>query len=78
MLDAYSYTGGFGILAAKAGAKEVICLDSSEAALALAEESAAANPFPSARSKRMCSRNWNGWRRRKRNSTSSSPIRRLS
>jgi 23S rRNA (cytosine1962-C5)-methyltransferase len=43
VLDAYSYTGGFGILAAQAGAKEVICLDSSEQALALAEESAAAN-----------------------------------
>ena len=43
VLDAYSYTGGFGILAAKSGAKEVICLDSSEPALALAEESAAAN-----------------------------------
>src|SRR5690349_19096192 len=25
VLDAYSYTGGFGLLAAKAGAKEVIC-----------------------------------------------------
>jgi 23S rRNA (cytosine1962-C5)-methyltransferase len=43
LLDAYSYSGGFGILAAKAGAKEVICLDSSEAALKLAEDSAAAN-----------------------------------
>jgi len=43
VLDAYSYTGGFGIVAAKAGAKEVICLDSSAPALALAEESAAAN-----------------------------------
>lgn len=43
LLDAYSYAGGFGILAAKAGAREAICLDSSEAALALAEESAAAN-----------------------------------
>jgi len=43
VLDAYSYTGGFGLLAAKAGAKEVICLDSSEPALKLAEESAAAN-----------------------------------
>ncbi len=42
-LDAYSYTGGFGLLAAQEGAKEVICLDSSESALALAEESAAAN-----------------------------------
>jgi 23S rRNA (cytosine1962-C5)-methyltransferase len=43
VLDAYSYTGGFGIVAAKAGAREVICLDSSAPALALAEESAAAN-----------------------------------
>jgi len=43
VLDAYSYSGGFGVLAAKAGAKEVICLDSSAPALALAEESAKAN-----------------------------------
>ncbi len=43
VLDAYSYTGGFGLLAAGAGASEVICLDSSDAALALAEESAAAS-----------------------------------
>ena len=43
ILDAYCYTGGFGILAAKAGAKEVVCLDSSAPALAIAEESARAN-----------------------------------
>lgn len=43
VLDAYSYTGGFGILAAKAGAKEVVCLDSSAPALAIAEESARSN-----------------------------------
>jgi 23S rRNA (cytosine1962-C5)-methyltransferase len=43
VLDAYSYTGGFGILAARAGASEVMCLDSSAPALALAEDSAAAN-----------------------------------
>ena len=43
VLDAYSYTGGFGLAAAKAGAKEVMCLDSSAPALALAEESARAN-----------------------------------
>ena len=43
VLDAYSYTGGFGLAAAKAGAKETICLDSSAPALALADESAAAN-----------------------------------
>ena len=43
VLDAYSYTGGFGIAAAKAGAAETICLDSSAPALQLAEESAAAN-----------------------------------
>jgi 23S rRNA (cytosine1962-C5)-methyltransferase len=43
VLDAYSYTGGFGILAARAGAAEVVCLDSSAPALALAEESARTN-----------------------------------
>jgi 23S rRNA (cytosine1962-C5)-methyltransferase len=43
VLDAYSYTGGFGILSAKAGASEVVCLDSSAPALALAEESARAS-----------------------------------
>lgn len=43
VLDAYSYTGGFGIAAAKTGAKEVECLDSSAPALAIAEDSAAAN-----------------------------------
>ncbi len=43
VLDAYAYTGGFGILAAKAGASEVVCLDSSAPALAIAEESARAN-----------------------------------
>jgi 23S rRNA (cytosine1962-C5)-methyltransferase len=43
VLDAYSYTGGFGILAARSGASEVMCVDSSAPALALAEESAAAN-----------------------------------
>ncbi|HWY60461.1 MAG TPA: class I SAM-dependent rRNA methyltransferase [Rhizomicrobium sp.] len=43
LLDAYSYTGGFGILAAKSGASETVCLDSSAPALSLAEESAAAN-----------------------------------
>lgn len=43
VLDAYSYTGGFGILAARAGAKEVVCLDSSAPALTIAEESARAN-----------------------------------
>ena len=43
VLDAYSYTGGFGIAAAKAGAAEVMCVDSSDTALKLAEESAAGN-----------------------------------
>lgn len=43
VLDAYSYTGGFGIAAAKQGAREVVCLDSSAPALALAQDAAAAN-----------------------------------
>jgi len=43
VLDTYSYSGGFGIAAAKNGAREVICLDSSAPALALGEEATAAN-----------------------------------
>jgi 23S rRNA (cytosine1962-C5)-methyltransferase len=43
VLDAYSYAGGFTLAAAKAGAREAVGLDSSASALALAEESAAAN-----------------------------------
>ena len=43
VLDCYCHTGGFALLAAKAGAKEVIGIDSSAPALALAEEGAAAN-----------------------------------
>lgn len=38
--DLYAHTGGFGILAAKAGAKNVVCVDSSESSLALANETA--------------------------------------
>jgi 23S rRNA (cytosine1962-C5)-methyltransferase len=34
VLDVFSYIGGWGIVAAVAGAKEVICLDASESALA--------------------------------------------
>jgi len=43
VLDAYCYSGGFAVLAAARGAKDVVGLDSSEAALALAAEAAAAN-----------------------------------
>jgi 23S rRNA (cytosine1962-C5)-methyltransferase len=43
VLDAYTYSGGFAVAAAKAGARDVTGLDSSAPALALAEESAAAN-----------------------------------
>jgi 23S rRNA (cytosine1962-C5)-methyltransferase len=48
VLDAYCYTGGFALAAAKGGAREVMALDSSAPALALAEESAAANGCASA------------------------------
>ncbi len=79
VLDAYSYTGGFGILAARAGANEVICLDSSEPALALAEESAAANRRfgPRRQGGRVRGIDAAGGAERE-HSTSSSPIRRLS
>ena len=43
MLDAFSYSGGFGIYAARAGATEVTCVDSSDGALALAQRNAELN-----------------------------------
>ncbi|MBS0275238.1 MAG: class I SAM-dependent rRNA methyltransferase [Proteobacteria bacterium] len=43
VLDAYCYAGGFGLAAAKNGAKSVTGIDSSQGALILAEEAAAAN-----------------------------------
>lgn len=43
MLDAYCYSGGFGVLAARAGAREVSGIDSSAPALALAQDAAVAN-----------------------------------
>lgn len=43
MLDAYCYTGGFAICAARAGAKEVSGIDSSGPALQLGQDAAAAN-----------------------------------
>ena len=43
MLDAYCYTGGFAIPAARAGAKEVSGIDSSAPALQLAQDAATAN-----------------------------------
>jgi 23S rRNA (cytosine1962-C5)-methyltransferase len=43
MLDAFCYTGGFGLHASRAGATEVIGIDQSEPALALARENARLN-----------------------------------
>ena len=43
VLDAFCYTGGFGLYAAKAGASEVLGIDASEAALELARRNAIAN-----------------------------------
>jgi 23S rRNA (cytosine1962-C5)-methyltransferase len=43
MLDAFCYTGGFGLQAARAGAAEVVGVDQSEPALALARENARLN-----------------------------------
>ena len=43
MLDAFCYSGGFGLHAAKAGASEVLGIDASEVALELARRNAAAN-----------------------------------
>ncbi len=43
VLDAYCYAGGFAVAAALGGAEEVVGMDSSAPALALAEDAAAAN-----------------------------------
>jgi 23S rRNA (cytosine1962-C5)-methyltransferase len=43
VLDAFCYSGGFGLYAAKAGAAEVLGVDASEPALDLARRNAAAN-----------------------------------
>jgi 23S rRNA (cytosine1962-C5)-methyltransferase len=43
VLDAFCYTGGFGLYAARAGARDVLGLDVSEPALALARSNAALN-----------------------------------
>jgi len=43
VLDVFSYVGAFGVGAATHGATEVICIDSSEKALALIHENAALN-----------------------------------
>lgn len=43
VLDAFCYSGGFGLHAAKAGAAEVLGVDASEMALELARQNAAAN-----------------------------------
>ena len=45
VLDAFSYSGGFGIYAAAAGATEVTCVDASEPALKLAARNAELNGF---------------------------------
>lgn len=43
VLDAFSYSGGFGIYAAKGGAASIDCVDASEAALNLAKRNAELN-----------------------------------
>ncbi len=43
VLDVFSYSGGFGVLAAKQGAKSVICIDRSQPALEAAKQAAALN-----------------------------------
>jgi 23S rRNA (cytosine1962-C5)-methyltransferase len=43
VLDVYSYSGGFGVLAAKEGARHVTCIDRSATALGAAKQAAALN-----------------------------------
>jgi 23S rRNA (cytosine1962-C5)-methyltransferase len=52
VLDAFCYTGGFALHAARAGAAEVLGLDLSEPALELARQNAAANGLTAVRFQR--------------------------
>jgi 23S rRNA (cytosine1962-C5)-methyltransferase len=52
VLDVFCYLGAWGLAAAAAGAKEVLCVDSSAPALALLERSAAANGLHNVRTER--------------------------
>jgi 23S rRNA (cytosine1962-C5)-methyltransferase len=52
VLDVFCYLGAWGLTAAAAGAKEVVCVDSSAPALALLERSAAANGLTNVRTER--------------------------
>jgi len=45
VLDAFSYAGAWALTALQAGAREAVCVDSSEGALACAERNARANGF---------------------------------
>ncbi|UTA48109.1 class I SAM-dependent rRNA methyltransferase [Simiduia sp. 21SJ11W-1] len=45
VLDVFSYIGGWGLAAAQAGAREVVCVDASEAAMAGVAANAALNGF---------------------------------
>ena len=79
VLDAYCYTGGFGILAAQGGREgSIVGLDSSAPALALAEDSAAANQVSIRAVKADVFEEMERLARKRKRSTSSSPIRRLS
>jgi 23S rRNA (cytosine1962-C5)-methyltransferase len=46
ILNAFAYTGGFGVYAGRAGARHVVNIDTSESALALAGENLALNGCP--------------------------------
>ncbi len=72
MLDAFCFSGGFGITAAKlGGAASVLGLDSSESALVLAKANAELNGvlIDVAGSEAMFDRRWNQWQGRALRST---------
>ena len=52
VLDVFSYLGAWGLAAARAGASEVLCVDSSAPALELLQRSAAANGLDNVRTER--------------------------
>ena len=52
VLDLYCFTGGFGVAAARGGARDVLCVDRSEPALVLARRGAALNGVAACRFER--------------------------
>ena len=78
VLDAYCYTGGFGVAGGQGRRARGVGIDSSQPRWRSRRKRRRQQSRVANSSRPMCSRNSNVWPRRRRRSTSSSPIRRPS